>query len=285
LFVRRSSDHHAWGNGKDIMEVGKLTVSLRGRSGKGGARKLRAQGKVPGVCYGASEQGRIEPLPITLDIKQLKAALDPVRKRNTVIDLTIEGGAAVRTLHALVKDIQVDVIRRDITHVDLLAIDPHKEVRADVPIEFTGKPKGAIDGGQLRIVLRALAVRAKPADIPVKLSVDVSPLEIGDVIHVSSIALPAGVHSVTGRDLAVVTCAAPEEEKIETPEGAPVEGAAAAAAPAAGAAAAPAAGAAAAAPAKDAKGAAAAPAKDAKAAPAAAAGKAAPAAAAKPAKK
>jgi large subunit ribosomal protein L25 len=255
------------------MEVGKLTVSVRDRSGsgKGGSRKLRAQGKVPGVCYGASPDGRIEPLPIVLDVKQLRGALDPVRKRNTVISLTIEGGASPRSLHALVKDFQVDAIRHEVTHVDLLAIDPDKEVRADVPLEFTGKPKGAIDGGQIRIVLRSLSVRAKPNDIPVKLVVDVSPLEIGDVIHVSSIELPAGVSSVTGRDLAVVTCAAPEEDKTPTTEAAPAEGAAAAAAPAA-AAAAPAG--------KDAK--AAAPAKDAKAAPA---GKAAPAAAAKPAAK
>ena len=79
------------------MEVGKLTVSLRDRSGKGGARKLRAQGKVPGVCYGASVEGRIEPLPITVDVKQLRGALDPVRKRNTVISLTIEGGNAPRS--------------------------------------------------------------------------------------------------------------------------------------------------------------------------------------------
>jgi large subunit ribosomal protein L25 len=259
---------------RNAMEVGKLTVSLRDRSGsgKGGSRKLRAQGKVPGVCYGASVDGRIEPLPITVDVKALRGALDPVRKRNTVISLTIEGGAAPRSLHALVKDFQVDALRHDITHVDLLAIDPDKEVRAEVPLEFNGKPKGAIDGGQIRIVLRSLTVRAKPSDIPVKLAVDVSPLEIGDVIHVSTIALPAGVTSVTGRDLAVVTCAAPEEDKTPTTaEGtAPAEGAAAAATPAAGAAAAPA---------KDAK---AAPAKDAKAAPA---GKAAPAAAGKPAAK
>jgi len=255
------------------MEVGKLTVTLRDRSGKGGARRLRAEGKVPGVCYGASVDGRIDPLPITVDVKQLRGALDPVRKRNTVISLTIEGGATSRSLHALVKDFQVDAVRHDVTHVDLLAIDPNKEVRAEVPLEFNGKPKGAIDGGQVRIVLRSLTVRAKPSDIPVKLAVDVSPLEIGDVIHVSAIALPAGVASVTGRDLAVVTCAAPEEEKVAaTTEGAPAEGAAAAA-PAAGAAAAPA---------KDAK-AGAAPAKDAKAAPAA--GKAAPAAAGKPAAK
>lgn len=257
------------------MEVGKLTVSLRDRSGKGGARKLRAQGKVPGVCYGTSVDGRIDPLPITVDVKHLRAALDPVRKRNTVISLTIEGGAAPRSLHALVKDFQVDALRHDITHVDLLAIDPNKEVRAEVPLEFNGKPKGTIAGGQLRIVLRSLTVRAKPSDIPVKLAVDVSPLEIGDVIHVSAIALPSGVTVVTGRDLAVVTCAAPEEEKVAaTAEAAPAEGAAPAAAAPAGAAA-PAA--------KDAKGgAAAAPAKDAKAAPA---GKAAPAAAAKPAAK
>jgi len=205
------------------------------------------------------------------DVKQLRGALDPVRKRNTVISLTIEGGAAPRSLHALVKDFQVDALRRDVTHVDLLAIDPNKEVRADVPLEFIGKPKGTINGGQLRIVLRTLSVRAKPSAIPIKLAIDVSPLEIGDVIHVSAIALPQGVASVTGRDLAVVTCAAPEEEKVAaTADGAaPAEGAAAAAP----AAAAPAG--------KDAK--AAAPAgKDAKAAPA---GKAAPAAAAKPAAK
>src|SRR5262245_10745259 len=248
-------------------KVGKLTVSLRNNAGKGAATKLRAQGKVPGVCYGASPEGRIDPLPIVVDVKALRAALDPVRKQNTVIALTIDGGSAPRQLHALVKDYQIDPLRRDITHVDLLAIDPNKEVRADVPLEFSGKPKGAIDGGQIRIVLRALEVRAKPSDIPTKLVVDVSPLEIGDVIHVSSIALPGGVTAVTGRDLAVVTCAAPEEEKVAATEAAPAEGAAAAAAaPAAGAAAAaaPAKDAKAAAPAKDAK--APAPAKDAKAA-------------------
>ena len=274
------------------MEVGKLTVTLRGRSGKGGSRKLRAQGKVPGVCYGATVEGPIDPLPIILDVKELRGALDPVRKRNTVLSLTIEGGAAPRTLHALVKDFQLDALRRDVTHVDLLAIDPNKEVRADVPIEFLGRPKGAVDGGLLRIVLRNLAVRAKPSDIPVKLSIDVSPLEIGDVIHVSAIALPAGVTSITGRDLAVVTCAAPEEEKVEVPADGtvPVEGAA----PVAGAPAAP--GAAAAPVGKDGKpvpGAAAAPAgKDGKpgaAAAAAPAGKdakaAAPAKEAKPGKK
>jgi large subunit ribosomal protein L25 len=249
------------------MEVGKLTVTLRSVGSKGSSRQLRASGKVPGVCYGASTEGRIDPLPITIDVKSLRAALDPVRKHNTVIDLTIEGGTAQHArLHALIKDFQVHPVRRDIIHVDLIAVDPNKEVLAEVPLEFLGKPKGAIDGGQLRIVLRNLQLKAKPNDIPVKISVDVAALEIGDVIHVAALQLPPGVSSVTGRDLAVVTCAAPEEEAVAatTDAAAPADGAA----PAAGAAAAPAAGA------KDAK---AAPAKDAKAAPAAA-GKTAPAA-------
>jgi large subunit ribosomal protein L25 len=243
------------------MEVGKLTVTVRNNSGhKGAARKLRAEGKVPGVCYGVSTDGSvIEPLPIVVDVKQLRGALDPVRKQNTVIDLTIEGGANKQSLHALVKEYQLHPIRREITHVDLLAIDPNKEVNADVPLEFTGKPAGAINGGQIRIVLRKLEVRAKPADIPVKITVDVSPLDIGDVIHVSALALPSGVTAITGRDLAVVTCAKPEEEAVAAvTEAAPAEGAAAAAG--AAPAAAPAAGA------KDAK--AAAPAAKAAAAPA-----------------
>jgi large subunit ribosomal protein L25 len=257
---------------ENVMEVGKLTVSLRNTTGhKGAARALRTQGKVPGVCYGASVNGRIEPLSIIVDVKELRKALDPVRKQNTVLDLTIEGGAQKHQLHALVKEYQIHPLRREITHVDLLAIDPNKEVSAAVPLEFIGKPKGTVDGGQLRIVMRFVDLRAKPNDIPVKLTIDVTPLEIGDVIHVSTIALPAGVTVTTGRDLAVVTCAAPEKDEVAvSADGTPAEGAAA---PAAGAAAAPAAGA------KDAKAAA-------PAAKAAAGGKAAPAAAAKaPAKK
>src|SRR5436190_1357411 len=162
----------------DTTSVGKLTVSLRQGSGRGAAIKLRQQGKVPGVCYGASPEGRIDPLPIVIDVKALRAALDPVRKQNTVIDLTIDGGQAPRKLHALVKEYQLHPLRREITHVDLLAIDPNKEVVASVPVEFIGKPAGAIDGGQIRTVLRAIEVKAKPSDIPVKLTVDVSPLEI-----------------------------------------------------------------------------------------------------------
>ncbi|HVK77034.1 MAG TPA: 50S ribosomal protein L25 [Kofleriaceae bacterium] len=243
------------------MQVGQLTVNLRSSSGKGPARQLRAAGKVPGVCYGASTDGPIAPFPIVVDVKALRAALDPVRRQNTVINLTVtDGDKAVRTLSALLKEYQVDPVRRDVTHVDLLAIDPNKEVTASVPLEFVGKPAGAIDGGQLHTVMRSLQVRAKPSDIPVKLTLDVSPLKIGDVFHVSDIGLPDGVVSVTGAREAVISLVAPEVEKASAAEAA-AEGAEAKAAPGKEAKAAPAKG--------DAKGAA----KDAKAAPAKAAAK------------
>jgi large subunit ribosomal protein L25 len=220
--------------------IGQLTVSLRNTTGKGAARQLRTQGKVPGVFYGASTDGRIEPFQIAVDVKALKAALDPVRRQNTVISVTIEdGGKAVRTLSALLKDYQLDPVRRDVTHVDLLAIDPQKEVNATVPLEFTGKPKGTIDGGVIHTVMRSIEIRSKPSDIPVKLPLDISPLEIGDVLHVSDIQLPDGVVAVTGGREAVVALHAPEKEEVvaATAEAAPgAEGAAAAgAAPAAGA--------------------------------------------------
>lgn len=237
------------------MEVGKLTVQRRPTLGKGSAHKLRAQGLVPGVCYGATSNGPMEPFPITVDVKALKASLDPIRKQNTVIDLTVTmDGKPSTTLSALVKDYQIHATRREITHVDLLAIDPTKEVSAEVPIEYTGKPKGAIDGGQLRILIRALDVKAKPADIPVKFTVDVSELDLGDVLHVSHVQMPKGVHALTGLEQAIVTCAAPTADKTETVAAAteaPAADAKAAAPAAAGAkTAAPAAAAAAKAPAK-----------------------------------
>ncbi len=234
------------------IEVGKLTVNTRTRTGKGPARQLRTQGLVPGVLYGATKDGRVEPISIVVNVKALKGALDPVRKQNTVIELTVEGeGQKPRTLSALLREYQLDTIRRDVTHVDLLAIDPDKEIVAEVPLVFVGKHAGAIDGGQLHTVLRELQVRCKPANIPVKLDVDISPLTIGDVLHVSDIKLPAGVQPITGLGQAVITCTPPEVEKVAevTPEAA----AAAAAAPAAGAAAAPAAGGKAAPAGKDAK--------------------------------
>ncbi len=203
------------------MEVGKLNVQVRNETGKGIARKLRAQGLVPGICYGEKLEA---PLAITLDPKALHRALDPEKKLNTVIDVTVEGG---NTLSVMIKDYQIHPLRRDVIHVDFVAIDPNVEVEADVPIVLTGKAKGLVEGGRLHVVLRELRISAKPADVPAKIELDTTPLEIGDVLHVSDVAFPPGVEAVDALELAIVTMTAPEKEEApSTAAEAPVEGAA-----------------------------------------------------------
>jgi large subunit ribosomal protein L25 len=218
------------------MEVGKLTVHIRHDTGKGESRRLRAAGKVPGICYGAKLD---KPLAITLNAKELKGSLDPARGRNTVIDVRVEdgNGGAGALLTAMLWDYQIDKLRRTVTHVDLISIDPDKAIAVEVPLVLVGKAVGTIDGGQIHVERHTLAIRCRPADIPTKFEIDITPLKIGDALHVKDVTMPPGVQAAVPEGFTLVTCVAPKVEK-ETTEAAavPAEGAAAegAAAPAEG---------------------------------------------------
>jgi large subunit ribosomal protein L25 len=213
------------------MEVGKLTVQFRDTTGKGISRRLRQEGSVPGVCYGA---GMESPLAVAIDPKALKAALDPDKKRNTLIDVTIEkDGASHANIKAMLWDYQVHPLKQVVTHVDLKSIDPNKVVEAEVPVVPTGKHAGAIEGGLLSWARHNVTVSAKPADIPTKLVLDITPLKLGDAMHVANLSLPEGVEFVSSTKLTLVTCVAPkgaakkgaavaEEEAVEA-EGAEAE--------------------------------------------------------------
>ncbi|WP_428266968.1 50S ribosomal protein L25 [Haliangium sp.] len=199
------------------MEAGKLTVNHRRHTGKGMARKLRAQGRLPGICYGV---GIEDPISIEFDNRAFRASLDPGKRRNTLIDLTIEGGdGGPRTFPVMVKDYQIHPIRRELEHVDFVAVDPEAEIEVDVPLEFTGKSKGVVLGGVLHVVRRRLDVRCKPANIPTKIDVDISNLDANDALHVSDLSLPAGANAATPPQLTVITCTAPEADEAEAGEG------------------------------------------------------------------
>ena len=194
------------------MEIGKLTVQRRTEVGKGISRRLRAQGRVPGTCYGA---GLHEPLSISIDPKSLKESLDPVKRQNTVLTLTIENDDTARgEMLAMLWDYQIHPRRREVTHVDLITIDPDKEIEVEVPVELTGKPAGAVHGGQLNVARYQLLVKAKPRAVPGRLVVDVSAMNIGDTIHVSDMAFPEGVTPAIPPELTIVTCVAPESEVL-----------------------------------------------------------------------
>lgn len=205
------------------MEVGKLNVTRRLDTGKGIARKLRSQGLIPGICYGASLDGTV---PIVVDPKALRGSLDPDKGENTLIDLTVtaDGGSVMHTV--MLRDYQIDPIRRTLIHVDLVALDPDSEIDFEVPVELTGRSIGVFNGGTLHVVTHSIEVSCKPADIPSKFFLDITELDVGDVRHVSDVDFPPGV-TPTNEKLTIVTCVAPDTEVVTAEEAAPAEGAAA----------------------------------------------------------
>jgi large subunit ribosomal protein L25 len=226
------------------MDFTKVNVEVRGGVGKGGSRKVRAAGKVPGVVYGR----KLAPVSVTFDEKELLTSLDKEKRRNTVLTLSIaaaDKSGQAEEVTAMVRDAQINPLSRRLVHVDFLRVDIDAEVHVTVPIVLTGKAVGTTNGGQLHQSLHMVPVAAKPAVIPTKLEVDVSALEIGDALHISDLKLGAGVRVLLDARDAIASVVAPKAEKVEAEAAAPVEGAVPAEGAAAAAGAAPAAGAAA----------------------------------------
>jgi large subunit ribosomal protein L25 len=223
------------------MDFAKVNVEVRTGLGKGGSRKVRAAGKVPGVVYGR----KVEPIAVTFNEKELLTSLDKEKKRNTVLQLSISDGGKSEEVTAMVREAQVNPLSRRLVHVDFLRVDLDTEVHVTVPLLLTGKAVGLTNGGNLHQSMHVIAIAAKPAAIPTKLEADVTALDIGDALHVSDLKLGEGVRALLDPREAIASVVAPKAEKVEA-EAAPVEGAVpaegAAAAPAAGGAAAPAAG-------------------------------------------
>ncbi len=165
------------------------------------SKRLRAEGKVPGIVYG---QGA-EPVSVSVDRRELRHALTGVAGLNAVINLKV--GDSTRP--TVVKSLQRDPVRRSVTHVDFLVVNLSEEITMDVPIILQGEPKEVLDaGGLLEHHLTALAVTTTPRNIPNELVIDVSELSLGDSVRVADIALPAGVTTSVDPDTSVVTAVA-----------------------------------------------------------------------------
>jgi large subunit ribosomal protein L25 len=230
------------------MDVGKLNVESRTGTGSSVSGKLRRAGKIPAIVYGPGA----DPVTIALDPVALLKSLDPEKRTNTVIAMSVDGNA---TINVMLRDWQRDAIRGDVTHADFVRVDLAKDVHATVPVILVGKPEGVKLGGTLHQVFRQLEIACTPDKIPVKIEVTVDHLGMGEAVHVRDLKLAAGIRPLIDEGQTICTVTAPRVEKAA--EAAPVEGAVAeGAAPAEGAAAAPAAGA----PAAGDKGAAAKPA-------------------------
>ena len=181
-----------------------LQCTPRTISGKSGAHKLRAAGLVPVVAYGPGSEPRhlaLEPKLFNLQRRAFGTSY--------IYDVAVAGSESFK---ALIKSVQVDPMTQDILHVDLYAVDMTRPIRVDVPIELEGKPAGAIEGGLLAQLLRRIEVQCLPDRVPAKITIDVSPLALGDVLHTSDLKLPEGVSLTSRRDEAIAACVAPEAE-------------------------------------------------------------------------
>ena len=230
------------------MELMKVSATCRTESGKSAARRLRQAEQIPAVAYGRKSSAQ----PLAVSPKRLLDVLAASHGRNTVIEISLDNG---ENFPALLCDYQYHPVTRTLLHADFLKISLTEPVDVEVPFETFGKCKGVIGGGVLHVVFRRLPVRCLPDKIPVKISYDVTELDLDGHVAAKDLPTPEGVSLRLPPNqtvLAVVSEKAPPEEEVAA-------GAAAAAAAAPGAAAA-APGAAAATPA------AAAPAADAKAA-------------------
>jgi large subunit ribosomal protein L25 len=204
-----------------------ISASARSeRVGKENARKIRGRGKVPAVVYG---HGSVAT-SIEVDPNPLVELFRKTNNRNTVVNLDLDG----KSVPTLVREVQRHPLSRQILHVDFMAVVPHQPVVVQVPVRVVGKSKAVSVGGRVNLVRRSVKVASSYDRIPEFIDIDVTELDVGDVVRVSKVSPPAETSIVFDNDFQVLSIEGKLRERVETPaEGAPA--AAATAAPAAAA--------------------------------------------------
>ena len=204
-------------------------------------RKLKTGGFIPAVIYGGKEK----PQPLQVAARDVNAMMSHASGENVLVELEIAGEKSNRT--ALVQEVQHSPVGGEIRHLDFHAVSMDETIQAEVPLEPIGTANGVKNfGGLLEQSLRALTIECLPRDLPDRITVDVSALNIGDSVHVRDIQLPSGVTAKVQPDLTAFSVLAPvveEEPAVAAAEAAAAgpevitekkeEGEAAAAAPAA----------------------------------------------------
>ncbi len=209
-----------------------LQAVPRHETGKGAARKLRAQGLIPAILYGGDKP----PISITLPRRDLAMAMQGHEGHHLLVDLTVEdkGQGGDRSL-AFLQDLDVNPVSQIIEHADFWRVDATKPIHTTVPVHVTGLPVGVRQGGVLQQVLREIDIEAIPTEIPERVNVDVSSLAMGQSVHVSNLMVEgmaftiitpsdrvvAGVHApraVTAEGGAAAGAEAPAAEGAATEE-------------------------------------------------------------------
>ena len=184
-----------------------ITAEPRPGNGKGEARALRAEGRVPAITYGAD----VDNQAIHVDARELRAALNTDAGTNAVIDIKMADSNHL----ALPREIHRHPVRRDILHLDFVAINRNVKVTVDVRLDVVGEPP---EGAIVSQPMNALSIEVLPLEVPQSITVDIEGLEVGDVIRVGEIAVPDGVELLDDAERTAVSITVPDQEPVEETE-------------------------------------------------------------------
>jgi len=174
-----------------------IATPRTGKFNKNHARRVRVEGKIPAVVYGAG----IEAVAVAVDPRVVTKILHSESGHNTIFDLNVEGAPLVK---AMIVDWQHEPIKGKLLHIDFKRIAMDKAMRVSVPVQLTGVPVGVrTGGGILDQILREVEIECLPADIPGHLDVDVSGLELYGAIHISDLPHSGSIKFI-GDDSALV---------------------------------------------------------------------------------
>jgi len=188
-----------------------LNANKRTGKGNGPARQLRLKGMVPAVVYGPGKS----PEMLAVNFRDLEKILKHSRTIQVLLNLHMEGG---ETRPAMLKELQMDPVTREVLHVDFYEIDPKRKIRMMIPVEPKGKAAGVEMGGMLQVIRRELEVLCLPGEIPETIELDVTALEIGGSIHVKDIPVEGGMEIPAEVNFTVITCLGKKAEAAEEGE-------------------------------------------------------------------
>ncbi len=184
-----------------------LNADPRDGGGKGSARKLRSQGKVPGVLFGAGVQSQA----VAVDARELYHVLHTDAGSNVLIDLHVG-----RKRHlAMPREVQRDHVRGQVLHVDFIAVRRDEKITVDVPVQLTGESPGVKEGGVVEHHLWEVKVETLPNEVPENIEADISGLAIGDSLRVSDLKPPSGAVILTEPSEAIVHVVPPPVLRVE----------------------------------------------------------------------
>ena len=198
-----------------------LAATTRTGTGKGAARSIRRENRVPAVIYGGGEPAQ----PISLDYKTINQLIYAGHFLTTIFDIDLGDGKVERVLP---RDYQLDVVRDTPLHVDFLRLKAGSTLRINVPVHVVGTEvsPGVKIGGTLNVVLHTIELRVPADNIPEAITADVSAMGVNESLHISAIKLPEGCKPIIqDRDFTVVTIAPPAKvEEAPAPAAAPAKG-------------------------------------------------------------